>query len=72
MTVEGFSFERLDRDGALAETAQGAGGLSRAGFFTAGLAGAAVLLGAQGAEGARAQKPGKNDLDILNFALTLE
>ncbi len=72
MTAEGFSFERLDRDGALAETAHQAGGMSRAGFFTAGLAGAAVLLGAQGAEEARAQKPGKNDLAILNFALTLE
>ena len=38
----------------------------------AGLAGAAVLLGAADAEEARAQKPGKDDLAILNFALTLE
>jgi rubrerythrin len=67
-----FSFERLDRDGALAETAHEAGGVSRAGFFAAGLAGAAVLLGATDAEEARAQKPGQDDLAILNFALTLE
>jgi rubrerythrin len=72
MTAAGFSFERLDRDGALAETAHEAGGVSRAGFFAGGLAGAAVLLGAVDAEDARAQKPGKDDIAILNFALTLE
>jgi rubrerythrin len=72
MTADDFSFERLDRDGALSEAAHDAGGVSRAGFFAAGLAGAAVLLGTVDAEEARAQKPGENDLAILNFALTLE
>ena len=72
MTADDFSFERLDRDGALSEAAHDAGGFSRAGFFAAGLAGAAVLLGTVDAEEARAQKPGENDLAILNFALTLE
>ena len=71
MTADNFSVERLDSDGALAQAAHDVG-VSRAGFLTAGLAGAAVLLGAAGAEEARAQKPGEDDLAILNFALTLE
>ena len=69
--ADDFCLERLDRDGALAETAQRAGGISRAGFLAAGLTGAAVVLGA-GAELAHGQKPDKRDRDILNFALTLE
>jgi rubrerythrin len=72
MTVEGFSFDRLDRDGALAEAAHDVSGVSRAGFFAAGLAGAALLLGTTDTDDAFAQKPSKNDLAILNFALTLE
>ena len=35
--ADDFCLERLDRDGALAETAQRAGGISRAGFLAAGL-----------------------------------
>ncbi len=66
-----FSFETLDADGALTETGAAAGGISRAGFLAGGLGGAALIL-ASGAADARAQSPGKQDLAVLNFALTLE
>ena len=39
-----FSFARLDVDGALAETADAAGGISRAGFLAAAAGGSAALL----------------------------
>lgn len=66
-----FSFERLDVDGALAEAADRSGGISRAGFLAAGVGSAGLLLGA-GTGAARAQSPGKQDVAVLNFALTLE
>lgn len=66
-----FSFETLDADGALAETAAATGGISRAGFLAGGLGGAALIL-ASGTGDAYAQSPGKRDLAVLNFALTLE
>ncbi len=72
-------FERLDVDGALAESATDAGLVSRGGFLVA-AAGSAALLGL-GAEAADAQKrkkgkkrknDGPNDRAILNYALVLE
>ena len=66
-----FSFETMDVDGALAEAVHGSGGVSRAGFIAAGLAGSVALLGLDASE-ARAQSPGPGDLAILNYALTLE
>ncbi|HKH18572.1 MAG TPA: ferritin-like domain-containing protein [Solirubrobacteraceae bacterium] len=56
---------RVDRDGAIAETR---GGLSRAGFLTAAGAGALLAL----APRARAAGLSKTDVDVLNYALSLE
>ena len=64
-----FSFQRLDVDGALAETAEAAGGISRAGFLAAAAGGSAALL-TVGADEAMGQ--GSSDVAILNYALTLE
>jgi hypothetical protein len=57
--------DRFDRDGALAEAR---GGLSRAGFLTA--AGAAALFAV--APDAHAAGLSKNDVSVLNYALSLE
>ena len=57
--------ERFDRDGALAEAR---GGLSRAGFLAA--AGTGVVLAL--APDARAAGLSKNDVSVLNYALSLE
>ena len=70
-----LTFEQLDRDGALHETAAGVVGDDRAAFLMkAGLAGAGALTGSAllglMADEARAQTPG--DVSILNFALVLE
>jgi hypothetical protein len=64
-----FSFRRLDTDGALAEAADAAGGISRAGFLAVAAAGSAALL-TVGAEEAVGQ--GSSDVAILNYALILE
>ena len=70
------TLEQLDRDGALQETAAAAEeGATRSSFFRRGgvLAGAGLLLG--GATVGRAVAQGglpKGDVDILNYALTLE
>src|SRR5918995_1339800 len=61
---------RLDVDGALAEAAEPLGGVSRAGFLGAGLGASLTLLGL-GAAGADARQSA-SDLDVLNYALTLE
>jgi hypothetical protein len=70
--VEGFCFRKLDVDGALAETADRAGALTR-GSFLAGALGvtAAAVIGADEAAGQGATLS-KNDVGILNYALTLE
>jgi len=67
--------EELDRDGAIRETAEAAAGDSRAGFLRralvagGGLAGAGALLAAVPSV---ASALTNRDVDILNFALTLE
>lgn len=71
--VDGFSFSKLDVDGALAETAENAWAMSRGGFLAATIGGSAAILGL-GAADAQAQGsklPGV-DVAILNYALTLE
>ena len=67
--MSNFSFEQLDTDGALAETADAAGAISRAGFLAAAAGGTAALL-TVGTEEAMGQ--GSKDAAILNYALTLE
>ena len=57
--------EQFDRDGALAEAR---GGLSRAGFLAA--AGTGLMLAIP--TGARAAGLSKNDVSVLNYALSLE
>jgi rubrerythrin len=70
--MEGFSFEKLDVDGALAETADRAGVMTR-GTFVAGALGASAAAVAIGADEAAGQGGlGKHDVSILNYALTLE
>src|SRR5579875_1591776 len=67
--------EELDRDGAIRETAEAAAGDSRAGFLRralvagGGLAGAGALLAAVPSV---ASALTNRDVDILNFALTLQ
>ena len=71
MSMEEFSFQKLDVDGALAETADGAGLVTRGTFVTGALGVSAVA--AIGADEAAGQgKLGKGDQSILNYALTLE
>jgi hypothetical protein len=72
------TWEQLDRDGAIGETAEAADAAardhSRSSFFKMGglLAGAGLLLGGIPVGRAVAQGLPKRDVDILNFALTLE
>jgi rubrerythrin len=71
MSMEEFSFQKLDVDGALAEAADGAGVMTR-GSFVAGALGVSAIA-AIGADEAAAQgKLSKGDVSILNYALTLE
>jgi hypothetical protein len=66
-----LTLEELDRDGAIREALERAGGDSRAGFLRKATVGGAALLGAlAAAPEASAQSPG--DVAILNYALTLE
>lgn len=70
--MEDFSFEKLDVDGALAETADRAGLMTR-GTFMAGALGASAAAVAIGADEAAGQGGlSKHDQSILNYALTLE
>jgi Ferritin-like domain len=69
--MDDFSLHRLDADGALAEAAEPLGGVSRAGFIGAGLGASLALLGL-GATEAGARQASAGDLEILNYALTLE
>lgn len=66
-----FSFDRLDVDGALAESAARIPTMSRGAFLGGALGGSAAALGLA-AGGASAQSPGAGDLAILNYALVLE
>jgi rubrerythrin len=68
--VDDLSMHRLDVDGALAEAAEPLGGVSRAGFLGASLGASLTLLGL-GAVNADARQSA-SDLDVLNYALTLE
>jgi rubrerythrin len=68
--MDDLSMHRLDVDGALAEAAEPLGGVSRAGFLGASLGTSLALLGL-GAARADARQSA-SDLDILNYALTLE
>jgi Ferritin-like domain len=71
--VDELSFDRLDVDGALAESAERVG-LTRSDFLAVALGGSGALLGgiaARPAE-ARAQELPSNDIFILNYALVLE
>jgi hypothetical protein len=71
MAMDDLSFERLDVDGALAESAERAG-ISRAAFLNGVLAGSAALDGLSADRALAQGAPSKNDLDILNYALVLE
>jgi hypothetical protein len=63
--VSALDLRRVDRDGALAETR---GALTRGGFLAATGAGALLAL----APVARAAGLSENDVEVLNYALTLE
>jgi Ferritin-like domain len=70
--MDDFSFDRLDADGALAESLARTG-LSRAGFLAAALGGSGALLGgASQVADARQNSLPSNDVFILNYALVLE
>lgn len=72
---ETLSLEAVDVDGAIRETAEAAAGdtrarfLARAGMLGGGVIGSGALLGLM-ADGAQAQS--SRDVEILNYALTLE
>ena len=68
--MDDFSLHTLDVDGALAEAGEPLGGVSRAGFLGAGLGASLALLGLAAAEAGAQTTAG--DLEILNYALTLE
>jgi rubrerythrin len=72
---EPLTIEELDRDGALRETAEAAREASRRQFFKRGaaLGGAGLVLGGIPISFAMAQNGlPKGDVEILNYALTLE
>lgn len=72
------TLNELDKDGAIRETAEAVDGETRAAFFRkAGLAGGGLvaggaLLGGLPSVAAAAKPSAKQDVKILNFALTLE
>jgi hypothetical protein len=70
MTDE-LKFDELDRDGAIREALERVGGDSRAGFLRTAVVGSAALAGALAAA-PKAGAQSKSDVDILNYALTLE
>ena len=69
--MTGLTFGELDRDGALSSAFERAGGDSRANFLRKALVGSAALVAGLTLP-ARAGATSKNDVDILNYALTLE
>ena len=66
-----LTLEELDRDGAIAEAHDRVSGDSRGAFLRKAAIGGAVLLGAV-ARPSVASAATANDVDILNYALTLE
>jgi rubrerythrin len=70
------SLDELDRDGALAEAVSRVGGHTRSSFLrrTAAFAGGGLVFAAAGplSSAMAAGGVGKGDIDILNYALTLE
>lgn len=75
--LEAFDLEQLDQDGAIRETGEAVAGNSRADFFRKAAIGGGALIGGGTLLGAlpelAAAKPSaKQDIAILNFALTLE
>ncbi len=78
--MNALNFEVLDRDGAIRETAEQAGAtrgdlLKRAGIATAGFVAAGAMfesLLSPAAAAISTKKSAKNDVKILNYALTLE
>lgn len=72
--AEGLTVEEVDRDGALCEAADRVGGDTRAGFLRKGtLLGALTATGGvSGVLAAPAHAVTRDDVAILNFALTLE
>jgi Ferritin-like domain len=69
--VTDLTFGELDRDGALSSAFEQAGGDSRADFLRKALVGSAALVAGLTLP-PRAGATSKNDVDILNYALTLE
>ena len=78
ITVEALNLETLDADGAIRETEAAIDGDTRADLFRKGAVGGAALIGGSVLLGgfpgiANAARPSKKqDIAILNFALTLE
>jgi len=71
--VDHLSFERLDVDGALAESAERAWGMSRGTFLAAAAGGSAAVIGLTARDAAaQGGKLGARDVAILNYALVLE
>ena len=66
-----LTLEELDSDGAIAEAHDRVSGDSRGAFLRKAAIGGAVLLGAV-ARPSVASAATANDVDILNYALTLE
>jgi hypothetical protein len=62
----------LDQDGAIREALEQVGGDSRADFLRKATVGGAALVGAIAAAPAAAAATSRNDVAILNYALTLE
>jgi hypothetical protein len=73
--MSGLSIEDVDVDGAIRETADAVAGDTRAGFMVKAALGAGGLIGGGAVLAALpgvAAAASKNDIAILNFALTLE
>lgn len=69
--MDGLTLAELDRDGAIREALENVGGDSRAGFLKKATVGSAALVAAFAAAPSAAAQS-KNDVAILNYALTLE
>ena len=80
LSMHALNLEVLDRDGAILETAEDAGAtrgdlLKRAGIATVGFTAAGAMFGnllSPAAAAISTRKSAKNDVKILNYALTLE
>ena len=69
--MSGLTFGELDRDGALSGALERVTGDSRAGFLRKALIGSSALVAGLGLQD-RAEAASSTDVDILNYALTLE